>query len=466
MSARTAQRNNVMAGSFLIISLILAVVLSFWVTDVTEYFRGGKWPYVVEFDLRDGSTGLEKGSPVYLGGLKVGKVKKVAWKSAENAPGERHLPSGIEVSIEIDDSVKLYSNAAVQIEKPILGGLAAVNIVHPGGPGFSEPADDGSGGQGLQHAPEPVLLARGGRMRGTLAPGLMAQAGLGPEQMRQIRDTLAKVHDAMSDIKVITEALAPNAEGSVRNVVETLADIRQTVAHVRSDYEQEWSPDVTRMLQSGTNFMANAEELSKKGLEISGKVDRGVDDLLETVDMVQAFIDANREPASEIVEHVNAVAAHFREQTTADIDTLMARAGSALGEFQQLGVDANALLRESRPEVQEILREVRLAALEGRVMVSEIRAQPWRVLRPPNTKESERQLLYASARSYADAVSDLKLASQTLESVLRDAEHGSIGDLSAADIARLHQNLNDAFQRFRRAEDDLLQMIVRYAPSE
>ncbi|GAB4387082.1 MAG: hypothetical protein Kow0022_18170 [Phycisphaerales bacterium] len=303
-------------------------------------------------------------------------------------------------------------------------------------------------------------------MRGTLAPGLMAQAGLGPEQMRQIRDTLAKVHDAMSDIKVITGALAPNAEGSVRNVVETLADIRHTVAHVRSDYEQEWSPDVTRMLESGTNFMANAEELSRKGLEISGKVDRGVDDVLETVDMVQAFIDANREPASEIVEHVNAVAAHFREQTTADIDTLMARAGSALGEFQQLGVDANALLRESRPELQEILREVRLAALEGRVMVSEIRAQPWRVLRPPNTKESERQLLYASARSYADAVSDLKLASQTLESVLRDAEQGSISALSAADIARLHQNLNDAFQRFRKAEDDLLQMIVQYAPSE
>lgn len=466
MSARAAQRNNVMAGAFLLLGLVLAVVLSFWVSNIQE--RWGRFTgYVVAFSLRDGTSGLEKGSPVLLGGKNVGRVEAVDWSTPEAAADGRGVPFTLDVHVKVNAKVPLYSNAVVNLEKPILGGLAAINIVDPGGKtpkprSLVRPEDETREEQAP--AEEPRLLAEGGRMRGGLAPSLLSQAGLGPEQVEQIKTIFRQVDKATADIAVITTALALHAEESVGDVDALIKAVREVTESARNDFRDVWSPRVTEILDAGQRVAANAETTSVNAVTLSEQANAGVEEARGVIRSVQAAIDDNRPSVDQIIAHVEDTTRHFREQTTADIDQLMARAGSAMEEFDGFGARANLLLNEARPAVNDALTNVRLASLDARLFVAELKAQPWRLLKPPNTKESERQLLYASARAYAAAVSDLKSASQSLESVIQRAEAGNAPDLTAGDVAALQRRLRETFDRYRSAEQNLLDAIIQHAP--
>ncbi|KAA0214005.1 MAG: hypothetical protein DYG94_02955 [Leptolyngbya sp. PLA3] len=468
MSVRAAQRNNVMAGSFLILSLVLAVVLSFWVSNIQE--RWGRFTtYVVSFSLRDGTSGLEKGSPVLLGGKNVGRVDKVDWSTPEQAADGRGVPFTLDVHVKVNAKVPLYSNAVVNLEKPILGGLAAINIVDPGG---SSPKprslvwpEDPAREKPLP-TPDPTLLAEGGRMIGGLAPSLLAQAGLGPEQVERFKSILKQIDKATADIAVITSALALNAEESVGDVDALIKAVREITESARDDYRDLWSPRVTEILDAGKRAADNAETTSANAVTLSERANEGVEEARGVIRSVQSAIDDNRPSVDQIIANVEATTRHFREQTTADIDTLMAQAGSAMEEFEGLGVRANLLLNENRPAISETMTNVRLASLDARLFVAELKAQPWRLLKAPNTKESERQLLYASARAYAAAVSDLKSASQSLESVIRQAEAGNAPELTAGDVAALQRHLRETFDDYRRAEQELLDAIIKHSPAD
>ena len=54
--------------------------------------------------------------------------------------------------------------------------------------------------------------------------------------------------------------------------------------------------------------------------------------------------------------------------------------------------------------------------------LDEIRAQPWRLLKQPDKDDLMREPIYAAARSYADAVSDLRAASEALEAALQQKD--------------------------------------------
>lgn len=468
MSARAAQRNNVMAGAFLLLSLVLAVVLSFWVSNIQD--RWGRFTtYVVSFSLRDGAAGLEKGSPVLLGGKNVGRVEVVDWSRPEEASDGRGVPFTLDVFIKVKADVPLYSNAVVNLEKPILGGLAAINIVDPGGR-TPKPRSlvwpDEPGREKPLPMPEPTLLSEGGRMTGGLAPSLLAQAGLGPEQVEQIKAILGQIDQATADIAVITTALALHADESVGDVDALIKSVREVTEQARNDYRDLWSPRVTDILDAGKRVAANAETTSANAVTLSESANEGVEEARGVIRSVQSAIDENRPSVDQIIANVEATTRHFNEQTTADIDQLMARAGSAMEEFDALGARANLLLDENRPGINDTLANMRLAALDARLFVAELKAQPWRLLKPPNTKESERQLLYASARAYASAVSDLKSASQSLETVIQLAEAGDAPDLTAGDVAALQKRLRETFDNYRVAEQELLDAIIQHAPGQ
>ncbi len=56
MSRRGANRNNVLAGLFLVVSVILAVFLAFWVEDGIDKlpFVNPKRTFVARFELSEG----------------------------------------------------------------------------------------------------------------------------------------------------------------------------------------------------------------------------------------------------------------------------------------------------------------------------------------------------------------------------------------------------------------------------
>ncbi|MBX3322534.1 MAG: hypothetical protein KF757_06045 [Phycisphaeraceae bacterium] len=447
MSARTAQRNNFLAGLFLVLGLIFAVVLSFWTSDIFDRI-GSFRVYVIDFSLRDGATGLEKGSPVLLGGKSVGRVERVDWLREGQTPDGRQIARSISVEVKVRTDVPLYDNAQAWIERPILGGLAAINIIDPGGP------HDGS-----------ALLATGARMGGKLAPSLLAQAGFGPEQVEEMKSILREVNAAASDIAQITGAIAPNAESNVSDVSAMLASARRTIEMAEHDYRSLWSPKVTAMLDKGVEISEVAREIVDSALEGVGEARGGIEDARGVIRTSQEILDDSRSNIDTILANIEDATRHFNEVTREEIDQTIARGRAAVDDFGQLGDSLNLLVNEQRPHIQATMTNVRLASLDARLFLDEIKAQPWRLLRQPNKKELERELLYSSARAYAGAVSDLRAASASLDSILRQTETGGTPVLSPEAIASLQQRIHDAFQTYQRAEKTLLDAIIHHAPA-
>ena len=88
MAVRQVSKNNVVAGAFLVVSLILAIATSAWISDAQERLIPTH-EYVVRFSLADGAAGLKPGSKVNLGGLTVGRVSDMDSIVAELGRSEK-----------------------------------------------------------------------------------------------------------------------------------------------------------------------------------------------------------------------------------------------------------------------------------------------------------------------------------------------------------------------------------------
>jgi ABC-type transporter Mla subunit MlaD len=447
MSARATQRNNVLAGFFLVLGLVVAVVLSFWTSDIFD--RVGTFrSYTIDFSLRDGATGLEKGSPVLLGGKSVGRVEAVDWRREGGTPDGRTLAVAIEVRVKVRTDLPIYENAQAWIERPILGGLAAINIIDPG-----DPAEGAS------------LVAEGGRIGGRLAPSLLAQAGFGPEQVEEMKSILREVNAAATDIATITGAIAPNAESNVADVDAMLKAARRLVEQTETDYRSLWSPKVTAMLDQGAEITDVAKAIVDSVLLGVEDARAGIDEARGVIRTTQQILDDSAGDVDAILANVEQATRHFNEVTMLEVDQAISRGSAAVDEFGQLGDSLNLLVQEQRPQIQATMTNVRLASLDARLFLDEVKAQPWRLLRQPNTKELERELLYSSARAYANAVSDLRAASDSLDSILRQTSQDETPMLSPETITGLQLRIRDAFQTYQNAESSLLDAILKHAPA-
>src|SRR5262245_56653116 len=165
-------RNNVLAGAFVVVGLVLAVWVSFMLSD-TNLARGMR-TFTVQFTLGDGALGLKPGSPELLAGQQVGKVQHVDFARAP-APGGGEVVTAVNVAVEVRSDLTRYENAAIALQKPLLGTLSSINISSVGSAaGVPTPS-------GISAAIEP-----GDIVKGTIAPpGFLADAGYGPEQAGQ-----------------------------------------------------------------------------------------------------------------------------------------------------------------------------------------------------------------------------------------------------------------------------------------
>src|SRR5690606_36838603 len=134
-------------------------------------------PYRVVFSLEVGTAGLERGSPVSLGGQNIGRVLAVEEGYEDLPDGGRRVVSQI-AHIRIREDVRLYENAKITLTLPLFGTVSGLNIRDVGTPvGF--PPELAQGGD--------PLLTEGEMLRGDLAPGLLIQAGFRPEDVLTIR---------------------------------------------------------------------------------------------------------------------------------------------------------------------------------------------------------------------------------------------------------------------------------------
>ena len=83
-------------------------------------------------------------------------------------------------------------------------------------------------------------------------------------------------------------------------------------------------------------------------------------------------------------------------------------------------------------------------------------------LHAPTTKELSTQSLYDATRAYAEASSDVRSASESLQSLLAAAANsGSVTAQDGSSIEDISEELRRSIEGFRAAERRLLEVLVR-----
>ena len=442
-SRSSAARNNILAGVFLLSGVALAVAVSVVLSGASDALQSSR-TYTVLFSIAEGATGIKKGSSVLLGGQEIGKVRGVKFQpgpaslppkvGSTNGDPAKAQPPKLDIAVEIATRAEFtfFTNAKFYLERPLLGSLSTINIADLGRPGVNGSTE----------------LAPGGSIRGSLAPpSFLAQAGVGDEQVTQVQELIASANRSAARVSSMIERY----ESKIDRIVD---DADSTVHHVRERVPV-WSADVDETLAGAKKLSPIADDVAlgvKEGRDILRKAGNIVDDGAPKISTILT-------DAQSAMDKVN-------RETVDKFNRALDDAQKALDVLANAGNQFAGLMREESPNIRRLLANARLASDQLKFAAIEIRSQPWRLLYTPTPKETETSVLYDAARSYAQAVSDLRAASESLEATAaaNSTPGGAPGAAQASDhetLERLHEELDRAFTRYRDAEKALLEILIK-----
>ena len=419
MSSGTRSGANLAAGAFLIIGLIGFVVISAVISDALERF-GDSESYTVRFDVRRGAPGLSVGSTVTLGGQPVGRVTAV-----EFVRDPAGASQAVDVGIRVDADQPLYTDAAVVLVRPLVGGASSMNIISVG-------------------TPEAGRLDPGGRLAAsTAAPGLLADAGFGDTQIEQLQGMIAQAAEFVDRSARVAARLDEDIAVITEDAKSFSATLRETTDRVSE-----------RLPEIQDDVAAAAETIAEAGAGL----DRAARATESFIADAQAVLSENRPRIDETMRSVQEIAARIETEHAPAAMELIAEASRAARDLGDTAERIEALIAEGDPSIRRSLANARLASDQLRQASVEIRRNPWRLLARPDTKELESEILYDATRTHADAASDLRDAAASLEILLGASRNVESGEEDAR-LARLRAEVGEALERYQRSQDALMDLI-------
>lgn len=414
-------RNNILAGSFLVGTLIVGVWVAFLLSDRAVGMNATN--YVVRFPVSTGAHGIKIGAPVMLGGQQVGKVTAIDFSSALNDDTKARKVS-VDCLISVRHDIPLGPDALVYLERSLLGSLASINVSDPGG----GPGSSGTSWYGSSDLDKDAKV-----LAGLVAPpSFLSQAGITSDDIKSAKELITKANKGADEINAILETNRPKIDALVTDASNIVSRIEKKMP--------EWEARVDRITAD---------------VESSTKVLPGVaENLRVQVDKVGALIDRNEAKVDRIVTNTDQAMDKVNHQVIDPLRASLTEAESALKRFSPTIDKVRLLVDESVPQVQETLANVELMSQQLKLVSVEVRSQPWRIFYRPDTKELQETLLYDAARTYADAVTDLRAASDSLRAA--QAMGGTFGEARAKELER---NIREALDRVRASEAEYLKRL-------
>lgn len=435
--------SNIVAGIFLLAGLAAFVVVALVLAGFRESFVA-KTPYVIRLSLADGAEGLIVGSPVKVGGIPVGRVTGL---KLEPSGGADKSEMDILATVSVNADIHLLRNAVAYLQRPLLGGSAWFNLPSLGARG------DATGPGGVA-AGDAGYLAAGEELKGVIAPPeILAQAGYGPEQRKQVQEIIKSAKAIAESGERLTTRLdrvAAELEGDVKRFVKTANESADDVKDVTGQFRAR-SPEWTKQVDSVLTRVDKSSATLAGSLE---KADKFVDSVREGWAGWRGQVDTFIGTANTLAGKLNTDG--YKRLTDA-LDA--AKAGVEVG--QRLLERGDRMLAEGEPAVRESLANLRMASDQLAMTLGEVRRAPWKLLYQPGRKELEQELVYDAARRYAEAASDLNRATQALAAI-----GGSLGKPEAsrsaeeqAQVKRVLARLDETVKAYDEVEREFLRRL-------
>jgi len=447
---KMVNRNNVVAGVFLIVSIVLAVGIAFTLSDLQGMFDD-RTEYLARFPTDIGVPGLKEGAEVTFGGLQVGTVAGIEPHEVTDPQTGKKYTAAHDVRISVDSDLVLFEDAYADIAVPMFGQLSRINIPRAGEGSYEGGPED-----------ENVTLDGGEVLRGRYSPSILQQLGFSTEEAEAMQATIHDVRAASEDVGKITERMRRMMAMLEPEFEQGVDDGRSTIANLRS-FSEELGPEGAWRGRVDS-ILKDVDTASDEISPLLEQTRTTIDEIRKTIDDTRAMISENRPRVASILKNAEQTSERVRSETMGQIDELLEKGSLALGSYQDVAQDVQGMIRTNRPKIDATLSEARDISVQARLFVEEIRAQPWRVLNKPDEQELEREPIYAAARSYASAVADLRVASQALEAAVSDASDAD-SKVDASEVSRLSRLVEEAYQSYAQAERELLKRLRTNGPT-
>lgn len=404
-SVSERSRNNVKAGVFVIVSIVLAMATIMVLTDALQRLLQPKESYTVTFDVSEGVKNVKKGSEVRVGGVLMGRVTEVVPDFAGSSALER-----ISVLFDIDSRVALYKDAMIVVSAGLIGGDARLDIFSVGTPTSAGPTTD----------PIP----------GVSNPGIL-DTMLGPENAAKASEMVDRASNFVTSMEAAGE------------------DVQALVHRVAQEDWPRWADGVDNVITWADTA--------------TGKLDAILEDGQGLFSESRALVTDNRPKIDRAVDNVDAaggdiaaLADRLRTQTVQKLEDLLDKGSTGLDDavalIQGIGRDYDLW----SPQIADAVASARIAAQQVELTMIEVRRSPWKLLYSPDRSEVAHEMLYEAARSFAMAASDMKAATASAQRLLDN--HAD--RLDPESLQKLNTYLLEKVASFEKAQALLLDVLV------
>jgi len=391
-------RNNLAVGITVSIVLTLTIYIVIVLADWPSLFTTQQ-KITVRQPYKAGLKGLSEGSPVHLGGVKIGHITNTDIKKLDPASRDSN-DVYVFFTMKIPQQYQLRRDCALVAQSNVLGGQVLLSIEDLGGKG--EFIEDGQ--------TVDILLADSimDAVKNEFDPhdpnSFLAQIKIDVTGItEQLRKTVAKLdgaldsaQSAMANLKDITGD--ERAGKFIDNITEVSANLKPAIAKLDTS------------LDSAKSAMANLKDIT--GDE---RVDRIIDNITEISD---------------------------------DLKSTIAKVNTSLDSAQSTLMNLKAIAGDER--IDRIISNVAVVSSNLKLTSQEVRRAPWKLFYKPKEKEFKIQALVDSAGAFAAGAERLDNTALRLHRLM-----SATGDEPQVDkdrIESIFSELEASFEQFKKAE--------------
>jgi len=402
------------AGLFILIALVVGMLIIYRIGQ-NGAGPAGTRTYVAVFDPGQDISGLKVGAEVRMLGVPVGRVTDIEVTTHEDS-----MDAHAHVTFTLRSDLQLKTeNARIESQTAFTGG-GWLNILSLGeGEKLDEMAEVSARSVNLTAMVDEVREELTLTLSDVRESVEIATQKL-TDTAASIEDTSREATDAINHIEAQIDPVVAEYNEFIDEATGVMADARDIIG------DSDSGEDIRQTLANLNAVSATANERLAGTLD---QIDAAVGQINSLSDDISAFIDRT-------------------EQSLEGVDTLLA-------DTDLLITDTRAALGDNRAEIDRMVNNARLAVVELRGMVEDLRANPSRLVWPPDEGDRNNLDLYASARQYANAAEDLQLAIQQL----RDASVTSPDDTEK--LERLRENLEAQFDHFDAVQREVWERFER-----
>ena len=148
----------------------------------------------------------------------------------------------------------------------------------------------------------------------------------------------------------------------------------------------------------------------------------------------------------------------LKDETLAKVDDALDAGLTAITDISRILQTVDLELASSLPSIRSFLQDILVASGEMKLATIEIRRSPWRILYKPRPGELSNENLFAAARDFTIAASEVRVAAQSFQSVMEQFPE-SLEQDPKLQIA-VERFLAESLKRLETAQSRLFSVII------